>query len=68
MEELFVCPECGSENVEVIRERGESLPFAVTTAATSGTLPFRSSGRFLSLSASTRGASRAKPSFRRVKK
>lgn len=22
MEELFVCPECGSENVEVIKERG----------------------------------------------
>ncbi|BAD85502.1 hypothetical protein, conserved [Thermococcus kodakarensis KOD1] len=25
MEELFVCPECGSENVEVIRERGREL-------------------------------------------
>lgn len=25
MEEMFVCPECGSENVEVIRERGREL-------------------------------------------
>ncbi|ASJ01200.1 HVO_0476 family zinc finger protein [Thermococcus gorgonarius] len=25
MEEIFVCPECGSENVEVIRERGREL-------------------------------------------
>ncbi|AMQ19187.1 HVO_0476 family zinc finger protein [Thermococcus peptonophilus] len=25
MEELFVCPECGSENVEVIKERGRDL-------------------------------------------
>ncbi len=25
MEELFVCPECGSENVEVIKERGREL-------------------------------------------
>ncbi|WP_209475425.1 HVO_0476 family zinc finger protein [Thermococcus stetteri] len=25
MEELFICPECGSENVEVIKERGREL-------------------------------------------
>jgi len=36
MEEHFICPECGSDDVEVIKEKDGSLPFAATSAAMCG--------------------------------